>query len=87
MLFCGGPCSQGPGQVVDDELKHPIRSHHDIEKDNAKYMKKGMKHYEHLSSRAAASGHGIDIYSCALDQTGLLEMRYCCNMTGYVILS
>jgi hypothetical protein len=23
-----------------------------------------------------------DLYSCALDQTGLLEMRSCCNMTG-----
>ena len=43
MLFCGGPCTQGPGMVVDDELKHPIRSHHDIEKDNVKYMKKAMK--------------------------------------------
>jgi NADH:ubiquinone oxidoreductase subunit E len=21
MLFCGGPCTQGPGMVVDDELK------------------------------------------------------------------
>jgi len=29
--------------VVDDELKHPIRSHHDIEKDSCKYMKKAMK--------------------------------------------
>ena len=29
--------------VVDDELKHPIRSHHDIEKDNCKYMKKSIK--------------------------------------------
>ena len=43
MLFMGGPCTQGPGMVVDDELKHPIRSHHDIEKDNCKYMKKAMK--------------------------------------------
>lgn len=34
MLFVGGPCSQGPGQVVNDELKQPIRSHHDIEKVN-----------------------------------------------------
>lgn len=24
-MFVGGPCSQGPGMVVDDELKHPIR--------------------------------------------------------------
>ena len=42
-MFVGGPCTQGPGMVVGDELKHPIRSHHDIEKDNCKYMKKAMK--------------------------------------------
>ena len=44
-------CSQGPGQVVNDELKEPIRSHHDIDKDNAKYMKKAIKHYEALANR------------------------------------
>ncbi|XP_064552652.1 protein transport protein Sec23A isoform X2 [Drosophila montana] len=82
MTFVGGPCSQGPGQVVDDELKHPIRSHHDIHKDNAKYMKKGIKHYDALALRAATNGHGIDIYSCALDQTGLMEMKQLCNSTG-----
>ncbi|CAH0385524.1 unnamed protein product [Bemisia tabaci] len=82
MLFVGGPCSEGPGQVVNDELKDPIRSHHDIQKDNAKYMKKAIKHYEGLAVRAASNGHAIDIYSCALDQTGLLEMKQCCNSTG-----
>lgn len=82
MLFLGGPCSQGPGQVVNDELKQPIRSHHDIHKDNAKYMKKAIKHYEALSLRSATNGHAIDIYSCALDQTGLMEMKQCCNSTG-----
>ncbi|XP_049878125.1 protein transport protein Sec23A isoform X1 [Pectinophora gossypiella] len=82
MLFLGGPCSQGPGQVVNDELKQPIRSHHDIQKDNAKYMKKAIKHYEALSLRSATNGHAIDIYSCALDQTGLMEMKQCCNSTG-----
>lgn len=82
MMFLGGPCSQGPGQVLDDELKHPIRSHHDIHKDNAKFMKKAIKHYEALALRTATNGHCIDIYSCALDQTGLLEMKQCCNSTG-----
>lgn len=43
MLFAGGPCTQGPGMVVDDELKNPIRKHLDIEKDNVKFMKKAMK--------------------------------------------
>lgn len=61
-----------------------FRSHHDIHKDNAKYMKKGIKHYEGLAMRSAVNGHCIDIYSCALDQTGLMEMKQCCNSTGLV---
>merc|ERR1719411_2544358 len=82
MMFVGGACSQGPGQVLNDELKFPIRSHHDIEKDAAKYMKKAIKHYDGLANRASENGHAVDIYSCALDQTGLLEMKACCNNTG-----
>ncbi|XP_066172470.1 protein transport protein Sec23B isoform X2 [Sylvia atricapilla] len=82
MLFTGGPPTQGPGMVVGDELKTPIRSWHDIEKDNARFMKKATKHYETLANRSAANGHCIDIYACALDQTGLLEMKCCANLTG-----
>lgn len=43
MMFIGGPATQGPGMVVGDELKTPIRSWHDIDKDNAKFVKKGTK--------------------------------------------
>lgn len=43
MTFISGPATQGPGMVVGDELKTPIRSWHDIEKDNAKFMKKATK--------------------------------------------
>ncbi|XDV42843.1 hypothetical protein PO909_011437 [Leuciscus waleckii] len=88
MAFIGGPSTQGPGMVVGDELKTPIRSWHDIEKDNAKFMKKGTKHYEALANRAAANGHIVDIYACALDQTGLLEMKCCTNYTGgYMVMA
>lgn len=45
MVFVGGPCTQGPGMVIDEELKNVIRSHHDIEKDNCKYMKRAIKVY------------------------------------------
>lgn len=82
MLFVGGACTVGPGMIIDDELKNTIRSHHDIEKDNIKFMKKAVKHYQGLAQRAANNGHTIDIYSCALDQTGLHEMKYCVNYTG-----
>ena len=34
---------QGPGMVVDNELKNPIRSHHDLEKDNAPFVRKACK--------------------------------------------
>lgn len=43
MLFIGGPCTQGPGMVVGESLKDPIRSHHDLEKENCKYHKKACK--------------------------------------------
>jgi protein transport protein SEC23 len=82
MTFIGGPATQGPGMIADEELKFPIRSHHDIDKDNAKYMKKAIKHYESLANRAASSGHIIDIYSADVNQTGLHEMKYCSNYTG-----
>uniref|UniRef100_A0A669BM96 Protein transport protein SEC23 n=1 Tax=Oreochromis niloticus TaxID=8128 RepID=A0A669BM96_ORENI len=88
MTFIGGPATQGPGMVVGDELKTPIRSWHDIEKDNAKFMKKATKHYESLANRASSNGHIIDIYACALDQTGLLEMKCCTNYTGgYMVMA
>lgn len=43
MLFAGGPATEGPGLVVGPELRQPIRSHHDIDRDNIKYYKKALK--------------------------------------------
>ena len=43
MLFAGGPATEGPGLVVGAELREPIRSHHDIDRDNIKYYKKALK--------------------------------------------
>ena len=34
---------QGPGMIIDNELKNVMRSHHDLEKDNTPYMKKAMR--------------------------------------------
>jgi protein transport protein SEC23 len=82
MTFIGGPCTQGPGMIADEELKFPIRSHHDIDKDNIKYMKKAIKHFEALANRAASNGHIVDIYSADVNQTGLHEMKYLSNYTG-----
>ncbi|KAI8322648.1 putative SEC23-component of COPII coat of ER-golgi vesicle [Martensiomyces pterosporus] len=82
MLFCGGPATQGPGMVVGPELKEPMRSHHDIEKETDRHYRKAVKFYEGLAKRSAASGHAVDIFSGCLDQVGLAEMKYLVNWTG-----
>ena len=84
MLFTGGPCTIGPGQMVAKELSEPMRSHHDIEKEtgNTKFVKKASKHYAAIAKRAVAAGHAIDVFACALDQVGLMEMRPILEKTG-----
>ncbi|GAA5958244.1 hypothetical protein JCM21900_000160 [Sporobolomyces salmonicolor] len=88
MLFAGGPATEGPGMTVGVELREPIRSHHDIERDNVKYFKRATKFYEALARRAAQNGHAIDLFVGCLDQVGLLEMKSLSNYTnGYMILA
>ena len=43
MVFAGGSATEGPGMVVSNELKEPIRSHHDIDRDSAKHYKRAVK--------------------------------------------
>ena len=45
MLFAGGPATEGPGMVVtgSNELKGPIRSHHELERDTMKRYKQANK--------------------------------------------
>jgi len=90
MLFTGGPCTVGPGQVVARELADPMRSHHDIEKENAttKHVKKAVKHYTAVAKRVAAAGHVFDLFACALDQCGVMEMKSLPGMTGgYMVMA
>uniref|UniRef100_A0A8C3M6E9 Protein transport protein SEC23 n=1 Tax=Chrysolophus pictus TaxID=9089 RepID=A0A8C3M6E9_CHRPC len=76
MLFTGGPPTQGPGMVVGDELKTPIRSWHDIEKDNARFMKKATK-------VNAVSAGGESTHS----SLGLLCGRGCLNKReGHMVM-
>jgi protein transport protein SEC23 len=52
MVFTGGPATEGPGQVTSTELREPIRSHHDIDRDNVKYFKRAIK----VSGRSVSLG-------------------------------
>jgi protein transport protein SEC23 len=86
MLFVGGPATEGPGLVVGEELKEPIRSHSDIVKDKAKYLGKATKYYEGLAKRAMTNGHAVDIFACSYDQVGLMEMRDLVKKTGGLLV-
>ena len=45
-------------------------------------MMKATEHYQALATRACNNGYVIDIYSFAMNQNGLLEMKSCPNNTG-----
>jgi len=82
MVFMGGPASHGPGTVVSDDLKEPIRSHHNLNKETAKHVEKASKYFQQQAIRVAKNAHAVDLFSCSLDQTGLLEMRQLVKETG-----
>lgn len=86
MFFAGGPPTEGPGMVVGQELREPIRSHHDIDRDTAKHYKKAVKFYEGLAKRASHNGHAVDIFAGCYDQIGMQEMKSLSNSTGGVMI-
>ncbi|EGV65809.1 hypothetical protein CANTEDRAFT_96903 [Yamadazyma tenuis ATCC 10573] len=86
MLFSSGPCTLEPGIIVSNKLKEPIRSHSDIDKDNAKHFKKANKFYKSIADRVVKNSHVVDIFGGCLDQIGVLEMKDLCNLTGGVLL-
>ncbi len=86
MLFTGGPCTQGNGMIVSEELKDTLRSHSDLQKGKAKFSGKAAKFYESLTERVSRNSHVVDVYTCSFDQTGLMEMRSLVKATGGLII-
>ncbi|KAG2109189.1 hypothetical protein BD769DRAFT_1692341, partial [Suillus cothurnatus] len=85
MVFVGGPAMEGPGMVVSNKLKEPIRSHHNIEWDSVKHYKHAVKVFL-LAKRVSNNGHAVDLFAGCLDQVGLLEMKSLPNSTNSVIV-
>ncbi|ODV81433.1 uncharacterized protein CANTADRAFT_24380 [Suhomyces tanzawaensis NRRL Y-17324] len=86
MLFSAGPGTLSPGLIVGAQLKEPIRSHSDIDKDSAKHYKKAIKFYDSIATRVVKNAHTIDIFAGCYDQIGMLEMKNLCNQTGGTLL-
>uniref|UniRef100_A0A0L0NVY3 Protein transport protein SEC23 n=1 Tax=Candidozyma auris TaxID=498019 RepID=A0A0L0NVY3_CANAR len=85
-LFSAGASTRNPGMIVGKKLSENIRSHSDIDKDNAKHYKKAVKFYEGVAAKAVKHGHVIDLFGGCLDQVGFLEMKSMCSKTGGVLL-
>ncbi|MCQ2819938.1 MAG: Sec23/Sec24 zinc finger-containing protein [archaeon] len=88
LLFSGGPCNIGDGKIVDIKLTETIRNYLDFEKgnENTYHFKNAIKYYEELADRAFKANQIIDIYSCCLNQIGLLEMKFLVERTGGIML-
>lgn len=88
MLFAAGPCTSGPGLIVDRPYKDAIRSHHDIDEDNIPHYKAASKYYEHLAKRSSKNGIIVDIFAGSYDQVGLDEMKSLPHHTGgFIVLA
>ena len=88
LLFSGGPCNIGDGKIVDIALTQTIRNYLDFDNgnENTSHFKKAVEYYENLSNRAFRANQIIDIFSCCLNQVGLLEMKFLVERTGGLML-
>jgi len=88
LMFCGGPATHGPGLVLGVPHTEQMRSHTELEKEQAPYVHKACKYYSNLADMAVKNGHAVEVFSCSLNQTGVLEMQETFKQTGgCVILS
>ncbi|CAL6032558.1 Sec23 [Hexamita inflata] len=87
-ILSSGPCTSGPGQVVDADIAQHVRHWPDVQQKNdvAKYVKDSTKFYEKLGERALECNCAVNIFSCSTDQIGLLEMKGICTQTGGTML-
>ena len=88
MLFSGGPCNIGMGKIVDVKLTETIRNYLDFDNHNPNinHFKKAIAYYESLADRAFKANQIVDIFSCCLNQIGLLEMKFLVEKTGGLML-
>ncbi|XRA99090.1 protein transport protein Sec23 [Pycnococcus provasolii] len=82
VLFVGGACADGPGAIISRELENAVRSHKDIVKGSATHFAKSRAYFSQLATEWSQRGHTLDVFSVALDQVGLSEMKPLCECTG-----
>ena len=86
MCFVAGPPTLGPGTVVERSKKQNIRSHTDLQKNQAPLHKPASEFFKTLSDRTVSGSIVIDLFACSLDQIGALEMRVLISRSGGLIV-
>ena len=82
MMFIAGPPTVGGGAIVTRSKKDNIRSHLDLQKNQAPLYKPATEFYRGLSERAITNSIIVDVFACSLDQVGTLEIKGLVSRTG-----
>lgn len=82
MLFAAGPPTIGAGSIVSRAKTDNIRSHNDLQKNQAPLHKGACEFYRGLSERAIANCVVVDVFACSLDQIGTLEAKVLVSRSG-----
>lgn len=84
LLFLGNAPCIGQGQIIGKSLTETIRLFTDFEKGNpnTKYSKLASDYYEAIANKACKIGQIIDVFSCCLNQVGLLELKHLTQKSG-----
>lgn len=72
--------------MVPKEKAKEIRSHKDLAADNAPLWKPALKFYTELSSQLIRAHLALDVFACALEQSGLAEMKPAIQATGGLVV-
>ena len=76
----------GKGAIVAKELSREIRSHKDLEKDTCEFWRPALSFYENIATTLIAHAHTLDVFACALEQSGLAEMKPAIQGTGGLVV-
>lgn len=85
-LAINGPCTIGPGKIVDLPLIETLRTWKDITEDtmNNKNFKAAKKFYDGIEARLTMK-HTLDLWAFGLDQYGLVEMKDMVTKSGGIL--
>ena len=87
LLFMSGPCTDGSGQVINDNTKQLMRTCKDVKEKKAYYLKSASDYYQKVATRALENGYVIDLFNSGITDAGLYEMSCCAEKTGGLFAS